>query len=59
MLDCLRIQVLFQYMHGATTLAYLYMQLGYAARGGVKQIAGYFPPLEVLSFFNADLKNLL
>ena len=34
-----------------TTLAYLHRQLGYAARGGVKQIAGYLPLLEVLLVF--------
>jgi len=36
------------YGWGAVALAYLYRQLGYASRGGIKQIAGYLPLLEVL-----------
>jgi len=35
------------YAWGATALAYLYKQLGYVSRDGVKQIVGYLPLLEV------------
>jgi len=36
------------YVWGAAALTYQYRQLGYASRGGIKQIARYMPLLEVL-----------
>ena len=47
------------YAWGTTILAYLYRQLGYAFRGGVKQISSYLPLLEVLLVFNACFKKNL
>jgi len=51
--------VISTYAWGTATLAYLYRQLGYASRVGVKQIAGYLALLEVLLVFNACLKKKL
>jgi len=36
------------YIWRAAALAYLYIQLGYASRVGIRQIAGYLPLFEVL-----------
>ena len=48
------------YAWGTATLEYLYRQLGFAFRVGIKQFAGYLSLLEVLLVFNACLKkNLL
>jgi len=48
------------YAWGTITLAYLYRQLEFASRGGIKQIVGYLLLLEVLLIFNACFKkNLL
>jgi len=49
----------YQFRHNTTILAYLHRQLGYAFRGGVKQIIGYLLLLKVLLVFNVYLKNLL
>ena len=45
------------YAWGTTILAYLYRQFGFTSRGGVKQVVGYLPLLEVLLVFNACLKK--
>jgi len=52
------------YIWGAVALAYLYRQLGYASRVGVKQIVGYLPVLEVLlnslyEYFSNDYLNII
>ena len=51
------LDVVSTYAWGTATLAYLYRQLGYASKGGVKQIAGYFPLREILLVFHAYLKT--
>jgi len=47
------------YTWSTTTLAYLYRQLGYASRGGIKHIASYLPLLEILLVFNTCLKKFV
>ena len=44
------------YAWGTATLAYLYRQLGFAFRVGIKQFAGYLSLLEVLLVFNTCFK---
>ena len=47
------------YAWEVAALAYLYRQLGYASRGGVKQIIGHLPLMRVLLKLSYDFLNIL